>query len=587
MEVTDFDFNKEELLEALNKKPLINDIDGGSTYTYNHVPIKARGYVTQSEKGIYAGVVESAKQTAMRTLVTFFKVDYAHGFIKLWNAKGEELDLDNTATMNRVFRSSDLLDSLGDSNLKEIVSRGKYWSSYAYHKRASQSYSNSVSGNAFAEGIKLSVHPKREREYNLYTTIVGEDSANNPWDHSLIQSAVLLLRDNGVKVDYKSTLRVLGLTKSDVRELKESGSSSIFFYDGNYMGEYMARQSIESWRGSNRPWEENETFIDATLDYSKGDIQSLPGFHRSPRFALELAKTLVRISGEYNYDLSLQHALHELLDSEVQPLRDLGASIRAINMNGSTKNVDIMKLVRYLYIDITMHQGIRSLSDAISLYRDYINLVGSINGFTVYPKYLSVAHDIASKAFTESNNYDREIHEYTEQFLGMEGIYRVSSPGTATRNYPLVVLHTGTEISEEATNQSNCLASYINNVANQSDFILSLKKPVDAPKNPGSMDSFVSVEVARKVDEEGEVTLTLRQAYKTFNRTLDKDLMDVLKSIMEANGVRTDGNVIGFGMLDKNTNAKVLSKTSLKGVHEDISTVEANKEEVNNYLKRL
>ena len=128
-----------------------------------------------------------------------------------------------------------------------------------------------------------------------------------------------------------------------------------------------------------------------------------------------------------------------------------------------------------------MHQGIRNLSDAISLYKDYINLVGSIEGFTVYPKYLSVAHDIASKAFTESNNYDREIHEYTEQFLGMEGIYRVSSPGTATRNYPLVVLRTGTEVSEEATNQSNCLASYIKNVVNQSDFILSLKKPITLP----------------------------------------------------------------------------------------------------------
>lgn len=585
MEATDFDFNKEELLEALNKKPLINDIDGG--LTYNHVPIKARGYVTQSEKGIYAGVVESAKQTAMRTLVTFFKVDYANGFIKLWNAKGEELDIDNTATMNRVFRSSDLLDSLGDSNLKEIVNRGKYWLNQAYNMRASQSYSNSVSGNAFADGIKLSVHPKREREYNLYATIVGDGGDNNPLEYNLIQSAVLLLRDKGGKVDYKSTLRILGLTKSDVRELKESGAGSVFFSRGNGMGQYMARQSIESWRRSNRPWEENETFVDATIDYSKGDIQSLPGFHRSPRFALELAKTLVRVSREYNYDLSLQDALHELLDYGIQPLINLGASIRAINMNGATKNVDLVKLVRYLYIDITMHQGIRRLSDAISLYRDYINLVGSIEGFTVYPKYLSVAHDIASKAFTESNNYDREIHEYTEQFLGMEGIYRVSSPGTATRNYPLVVLRTGTEISEEATNQSNCLASYIKNVVNQSDFILSLKKPVDDPKRPGSMDSFVSVEVARAVDEEGEVVLTLRQAYKTFNRTLDKDLMDVLQSIMEANGVRTDGNVIGFGMLDKNTNAKVLSKTSLKGVHEDISTVEANKEKVNDYLKRL
>ena len=583
MEATDFDFNKEELLEVLNKKPLINDIDGGSTYS--HVPLKARGYVTQSEKGIYAGVVESAKQTAMRTLVTFFKVDYAHGFIKLWNAKGEELDLNNTATMNRVFRSSDLLDSLGDSNLNEIVSRGKYWLNLAHYKQVQSSSAYTVSGNAFAEGIKISVHPEREREYNLYATIVGDGGANNPLEYNLIQSAVLLLRDKGGKVDYKSTLRILGLTKSDVRELKESGASNVFFKGGR--GQYMARQSIESWRRGNRPWEENETFVDATIDYSKGDIQSLPGFHRSPRFSLELAKTLVRVSREYNYDLSLQDALHELLDYGVQPLRNLGASIRAINMNGATKNVDLVKLVRYLYIDITMHQGIRSLSDAISLYRDYINLVGGIEGFTVYPKYLSVAHDIASKAFTESNNYDREIHEYTEQFLGMEGIYRVSSPGTATRNYPLVVLRTGTEISEEATNQSNCLASYIKNVVNQSDFILSLKKPVDDPKRPGSMDSFVSVEVARAVDEEGEVVLTLRQAYKAFNRTLDKDLMDVLQSIMEANGVRTDGNVIGFGMLDKNTNAKVLSKTSLKGVHEDISTVEANKEKVNDYLKRL
>lgn len=585
MEATDFDFNKEELLEALNKKPLINDIDGGSTYS--HVPLKARGYVTQSEKGIYAGVVESAKQTAMRTLVTFFKVDYANGFIKLWNAKGEELDLDNTATMNRVFRSSDLLDSLGDSNLKEIVSRGMYWLNYAYRMRSSQSYSTSVSGNAFAEGIKISVQPEREREYNLYATIVGEGGDNSPWDHNLIQTSVLLLGAKGIKANYKSTLRVLGLTKSDVRELKESGAGDIFFYDGNGMGQSMERQSISSWRRSNYPWDENETFIDATLDYSKGDIQNLPGFHRSPRFVLELAKALVRISVEYNYDLSLQDALHELLDSGAQPLLQLGSSIRAINMNGATKNVDLTKLVRYLYIDITMHQGIRSLSDAVSLYWDYINLVGGIEGFTVYPKYLSVAHDIASKAFNESDAYDKDIHEYTEQFLGMEGIYRVSSPGTATRNYPLVVLRTGTEISEEATNQSNCLASYINNVVNQSDFILSMKKPVDDPKRPGSMESFVSVEVARTVDEEGEVILTLRQAYKTFNRTLDKDLMDVLQSIMEANGVRTDGNVIGFGKLDKNTNAKVLSKTSLKGVHEDISTVEANKEKVNDYLKRL
>jgi len=583
MEVTDFDFNKEELLEALNNKPLIDDIDGGSTY--NHVQLKARGYVTQSEKGIYAGVVESAKQKATRTLVTFFKVDYAHGFIKLWNAKGEELNLDNTATMNRVFRSSDLLDSLGDSNLTEIVNRGKYWLNYAYRKRSSQSYS---AGNAFADGIKLSVHHKREREYNLYTTIVGVGGQNSPRDQGLIQMAISLLDEKGIKVNYKSVLRVLGLTKSDVRELKESGAGGILFHDSNNLGTYLGRQSINSWRRNQRPWEVNETFVDASLDYSKGDIQSLPGFPRSPRFALELAKILVRVSEEYNYDLSLRDALHEILDfGGSQSLRDLGASIRAINRNGATKNVDLTKLLRYLYIDITMHQGIRNLSDAISLYRDYINLVGSIEGFTVYPKYLSVAHDIASKAFNESDAYDNDIREYTEQFLDMEGIYRVSAPGVATRNYPLVVLRTGTEISEEATNQSNCLASYISNVVSQSDFILSLKKPVDDPKHPDSMESFVSVEVARTVDEEGNVILTLRQAYKTFNRNLDKDLMDVLQSIMEANGVRTDGNVIGFGRLENNTPAKVLSKTPLKGVHEDVSTVEASKEEVNNYLKRL
>ena len=186
--------------------------------------------------------MESAKQTAMRTLVTFFKVDYAHGFIKLWNAKGEELDLNNTTTMNRVFRSSDLLDSLGDSNLKEIVSRGKYWLNYAYHKRAQSSSAYSVAGNAFAEGIKIPVHPEREREYNLYATIVGEDGANNPLDSNLIQSAVLLLGDSGIKVDYKSTLRVLGLTKSDVRELRESGASNVFFNGGR--GQYMARQRL-------------------------------------------------------------------------------------------------------------------------------------------------------------------------------------------------------------------------------------------------------------------------------------------------------------------------------------------------------
>ena len=76
--------------------------------------------------------------------------------------------------------------------------------------------------------------------------------------------------------------------------------------------------------------------------------------------------------------------------------------------------------------------------------------------------------------------------------------------------------------------------------------ILSLRVPI------GSIDAYHSniapsdENYQDMLDEEGEVILTLRQAYKTFNRTLDKDLMDVLKSIIEANGVRTDGNVIGF-----------------------------------------
>lgn len=584
MNVTDFTFDKETLLEELNKKPLLTDIDGG--FLYDNVPLKARGYVTQSEKGIYAGVVESAKMEASRTLLTFFKIDYVNGFIRLWNKKGEELDLKNTATLNRVFRSADLLNSLGDENLKEIVSRGKYWANTASSLKWSRY--GSGAGNDFADGIKLSVEPEREVEYNLYTVIVGENGVNSPSDHQLIREAVNLLRQKGLKVSYKSVLRVLGLTKSDVKELKASGGSDELFYDRNDLHGYMGQQSPDRWtRRSANPWGEDDAFVDASLDYSKGDIQSFPGFHRSPRFALELAKILVRVSEEYNYSLNLRDALHEIISRNVDSLAYLGASIRAINMNGATKNVDLVKLVRYLYIDVTMHQGIRSFRDAVSLYKDYINLVGNIEGFTVYPKYLTVAHDIAAKAFKESDNYDESIYEYTEQFLGMEGIYRVSSPGNSDRNYPLVVLRTGTEISEEATNQSNCLASYIKNVASQTDIILSLKKPVDNPKQPGEMQPFISVEVSRNVDRDGEVSLTLRQAYKTFNQQLDDSMMGVLKSIMEANGIKTDRNVIGFGLLKNVTSAKVVSKTSLAGVHEELGIVKEDKNAVNAYLSRL
>lgn len=578
MDGTNFTFDTKDLLEKLRKKDFVEDIYDSN---YNG-KIKARGYVDNSEKGIYSGVMETQTDGQNHPLVTFFKVSYIDGTFKMWNSSKKELVI-TTQNLNRLFRNGKIIRLLEDDGMNELLYRALAFE----RSRISSSYTVYAYDTPIGFNILDSLKPGMELAYLTCKNIgIIDDSAEYPDivanTHALRNVYALVNKFVDESLNYKKVLKLLGLTKGDIRNVEKD----------SLLTAIEKIQISETRRGYyyNDDNEEDSAFYDkihADINYATGSLVEKEAWFRTARAYIDIGNLIVKNAEEVGYSITLSEAIND-----TYRLDELATSIKRIMRSYPNKEVNLDKIIRYLYVDINMHQGISNFASAISLYKDYTELVAGIKEFTVFPRYLTVAHDIAAKAFKSvaSSEEERKVAEFTNRFSNIEGLYTVNEASNNKKVYPLVLLRSATEIVEEATNQSNCLASYVKNVVKHKDLIISLKDP-DIYEKTGELKSFVSIQVHIIYDDLGEVSdLYLSQAYKTFNSRLDSKEMGVLKAILSEKDIKTDRYVTGYGNItsDNTLKATVVKKQDISKVykHDEVDfTEEPN--DINKFIARI
>ena len=509
------DFSRRtEYIEKLKQQEFFSFHDR-EYHTYGG-DISERVYVAQDVKGIYSGVAETKNQYASKSVITFFEFNYVDGNYSLWNGKGKRLQ-NTTQNLNRVFRNADAIDNLNNDN-------------FTYLKNMGRAYSWDVT-----TGILTSLEVGGELAYNMSLEFEDDDNSNLVFR---LKDIAYRLYKKGMKPSYKNIIKFMGLTKAD---LNNDNYKNVNF---GIINEY------------NPDWELPGRDVSvSSMDYSKGEITKLQSWYSTPRARLEMADIMEKLSSEYGYHESYTDIFKQIKSSA----REIYNSMKLLEDSG--RYVNLEKMIKYLYIDVFYHQGITTLSNTFSLYADYIRLVSDIDGFIMYPKYLRVAHDIASKAKSQIKAGDTGVYRTSKELRGMEGLYTLKVNGSK-KLYPLEVLLTGDEIRSEATNQSNCLAGYISTVAKGRSIIMSLKNP-DSYEEDKTLKSWISVEVRSSTDG-----WYLGQAYKTYNDGLSKEDMDVLGSILKHNHILLDHRVTGYGLIDEDgLTAQVVKKVDLEGSH--------------------
>lgn len=588
-----FSFDTDNILKNLGKKEFVEDIQD-EHYTGT---LKARGYVDNSTKGLFSGAMETQTSGQLRSLVTFFEVNYIDGTLQMWNSSGKEL-VCNTQNLNRLFRNSDVILSLDDEGMNQLVYRAKMflntgiYSEYTMGRlNNSYSYYSMNADTPLGYLIKESLKKGRELAYNtcLNMGIANIDSKEkrivyNPESKdsknaaSSIYGLVDYMYESGIKSpSYKDILKALGITKGDVKRYRPD---VLIFSINRAIG--------------NRVASRYETFHvpHMEINYASGKLVDKSRWEYTARAFLEVSEIIINSSRSVGYDIEPLEAVNEVT---LRGLGNISESIEFIKEAYPKKEINLNRLISYLYIDITMHQGITSFTNACSLYNDYVEIVKEIPKFTVFPRYLTVAHDIAAKAMKKANSESEEeaINNFTDKFKQLEGTYKVVQKGES-KLYPLVLLRSSKEIVTEATNQSNCLASYIRNVVNEKDIILSLKKPTLDTRSEEHLNSYVSVQLHVTNNGKDKPDLKLVQAYKTFNNSLDSKLMGVLKTILEYNGVIVENSdVTGYGVVTENNtvSGRVVSKYDLKNSITGHTTIKNyNKDEIEKlttYISRI
>lgn len=177
------------------------------------------------------------------------------------------------------------------------------------------------------------------------------------------------------------------------------------------------------------------------------------------------------------------------------------------------KQVELYKLLEYIGVDVYTHQATGSIEEIIRLLEDYYQMVYKYPNFIKYPKYLVVAHDIASRNY-KGHKDEAQTHNiyntYKEEYKNYEGLFLYNS-----EKFPVVALRSAEEIIAEGTAQSNCVGSYSQRVADGKSYIFSLRQPKDYSK------SWITIEV-----KNGEVV----QAFQTYNQRVTGRALEFLQA---------------------------------------------------------
>ena len=143
-------------------------------------------------------------------------------------------------------------------------------------------------------------------------------------------------------------------------------------------------------------------------------------------------------------------------------------------------NYNVKSLCQYVD-NIMRFEGVDEQAIVIETLYDYTRMCSIIGSkFDKYPKYLSTIHDITSR------NYNRLVRKFQENVF-QEKIKKDME--FTFRNWVFIYPKSTDEIKDEAVQQSNCVASYIDSVLEDKCDILFMRNKDDLQK------SVVTIEV--------------------------------------------------------------------------------------------
>ncbi|MED1125446.1 PcfJ domain-containing protein [Bacillus atrophaeus] len=139
----------------------------------------------------------------------------------------------------------------------------------------------------------------------------------------------------------------------------------------------------------------------------------------------------------------------------------------------NTYNLPEKKLIRYLYFECDVSQGISTMT-AIREYRDYIRMTTEMGyeRFDRYPKYLKTAHDIASRNYNVKLN-EEELKEWNSR-LANNKTYE-----STLGDYRIITPETPEDLVREGNVLGHCVGSYVGSVRKGLSTILFLRERED------------------------------------------------------------------------------------------------------------
>jgi hypothetical protein len=168
-----------------------------------------------------------------------------------------------------------------------------------------------------------------------------------------------------------------------------------------------------------------------------------------------------------------------------------------------TYNLNFNRLIEYISSDLYT-QGITEFNNEIFyLYRDYLNMQIGMYGNVKekYPKYLKTEHDIIGLKFSTYKKHKQDLVLFN--FAKSHKVLEYQD-----KNYCIIVPQTSTDIVDEGINQSHCVASYVDRIANGETLIIFMRNTNEPDK------SLVTVEVQKGV---------IKQAKGFANRIINEE----------------------------------------------------------------
>lgn len=327
--------------------------------------------------------------------------------------------------------------------------------------------------------------------------------------------------------------------------------------------------------------------------FSKSKVKLILSETKSRQLLYTVARYLSPISSDYNAsgkveklvdlsysastivdELERQYQFNtgsDLKDSIINSLFDNRNSNFESLVNQFNNKDGLKHVVNYLYI-ANHTQGL-SFDNLIDKFNDYTNMRNSFPGVAKFPKYLSSAHDLLAanyKAVTDVKT-DSNIEKYYNKYHELLE-YRVKSSSNNI-DYDIYMAKNASEIADEATQQHNCVASYISNVGNGTSFILFMRKHSCPEK------SFTTIELRRN-----DSKFELSQAYETFDARCKETSTAVLVAWCKKAGIDFERVPTGFSKkleetgYSKSLTVNKLSEEYTSQYHavEDTSVVEDN-----------